>query len=99
MNDSIINKLTKFSEEFQQAEKQIDSSMDFWWESLTKEEQMNAFYCVVKRLVKGELVDKGSYRYVLYKTFGFGPESYSLGMMCGFMSLHNAIEAEVESFT
>lgn len=33
------------------------------------------------------------------ETFGLGPESYSLGIMCGFMSLHNAIEAEVESFT
>ena len=61
---------------------------------------MKAFYSVVKRIVDGELVQKGSYRYVLYEVFGFGPESYTLGMMCGFMSLHNNIEdRDVEKFT
>ena len=64
---------------------------DEWWESLSQEEQMKAFYSVVKRIVQGELEDKGSYRYVLYDVFGFGPESYGMGMNCGYMALHNAI--------
>ena len=65
---------------------------DEWWDSLSQEEQMKAFYSVVKRICKGELDDKGSYRYVLYDVFGFGPESYGMGMNCGYMELHNCLD-------
>lgn len=68
-----------------------DREHDEYWESLSQEEQLKAFYSVVKRIYQGEIKDKGSYRWVLYDVFGFGPEAYSLGMDCGFMYLHNAI--------
>jgi hypothetical protein len=94
-----LQTLTELSEEQEAAENQFDSDMDVWWNGLSKEDQMKAFYSVMKRLVDGELTQKGSYRYVLYEVFGFEPHSYYLGMQCGYMALHNAIERDVKKFT
>lgn len=79
------------------AKSEYESECDEYWESLPYDDRLKAFYSVVKRIYKGEIKDKGSYRWVLYDVFGFGPEAYSMGMDCGFMYLHNAIvEAEEE---
>lgn len=91
--------LSDLSEIQEDIERQTEADMDLWWNGLSKDDQMKAFYSVVKRLVDGELTQKGSYRYVLYEVFGFGAESYMLGMMCGFMALHNSIKRDVEKFT
>ena len=96
---SLMDTLSELSELQEDIEKKTEYEMDEWWNAMSKDDQMKAFYSVMKRLVDGELVQKGSYRYVLYEVFGFGPESYMLGMMCGYMSLHNSIEREVEKFT
>ena len=96
---SLMDTLTELGELQEDLEKQTEREMDEWWNAMSKEDQMKAFYSVMKRLVDGELEQKGSYRYVLYDVFGFGPESYMLGMMCGFMSLHTSIERDVEKFT
>lgn len=92
-----MDTLTELGELQEDIEKQTEREMDEWWNAMSKEDQMKAFYSVVKRLVDGELEQKGSYRYVLYDVFGFGSESYMLGMECGFMSLHNSIERDVEN--
>jgi hypothetical protein len=94
-----MDTLTELGELQEDIEKQTEREMDEWWNAMSKDDQMKAFYSVMKRLVDGELEQKGSYRYVLYDVFGFGPESYMLGMMCGFMALHNSIERDVEKFT
>jgi len=78
-----LQTLIELGEEQEAAEKQFDSDMDTWWNDLSKEDQMKA----------------GSYRYVLYEVFGFEPESYGLGLQCGYMKLHNSIERDVEKFT
>src|SRR6056300_692376 len=91
--------LSELSEIQEDIEKQTEADMDEWWNGLSKDDQMKAFYSVVKRLVDGELTQKGSYRYVLYEVFGFDSESYMLGMMCGYMELHNSIKRDVEKFT
>ena len=96
---SLRDTLAELRELQEDIEKETEREMDEWWNALTKDDQMKAFYSVMKRLVDGELEQKGSYRYVLYDVFGFGPESYMLGMMCGFMALHNSIERDVEKFT
>lgn len=61
------------------------------WDSLDYDTQLRVFYAVVKRIYEGEIKEKGTYRYILYDKFGFGPEAYIKGMDCGFMYLHNAI--------
>lgn len=91
--------LAELSEPQEVIETKTEAEMDAWWDALPKEDQMKAFYSVVKRLVDGELTQKGSYRYVLYNVFGFDSESYALGMQCGYMALHNAIERDVEKWT
>jgi len=62
-----------------------------YWNNLSYDDQLKAFYSVVKRLVKGEIEENRSYRGVLYDVFGFGPDAYGIGMECGLMSLHNSI--------
>ena len=67
-----------------------DKKCDNYWNNLSYKEQLKAFYSVTKRLYEGEIKDKGTYRYILYDKFGFGPEAYAIGMECGLMAIHNA---------
>lgn len=79
-----------------------EDSADLFWNALTYDQKCDAFHAVVKRLHQGELKDRGSYRWVLYDVFGFGPDMYVRGMNCGFMALHNSIvdsEDEVDNNT
>jgi ABC-type Fe3+-citrate transport system substrate-binding protein len=89
--DKALQELSDISQEFEKAYKQHDVEMDDWWNQLTQNEREAAFYSVCKRIHKGDLQDNGSYRYVLYDTFGFDPGMYVNGMNCGYMAIHNAI--------
>lgn len=87
-----------FYEEFEEAAKafhkmmaEIEKESEDYWNSLSKEDQLKVFCAVSRRIYKGEIEDKGSYRYVLYQTFGFGPEAYAPAQMSGYLDIHNAI--------
>ena len=86
-----LDALAELSQEMEKSRKQYEAENDAWWEGLTEEERENAFYAVCKRIYKGDLKDNGSYRYVLYQTFGFDHGMYVDGMNCGYMAIHNAI--------
>lgn len=75
----------------QEVQKSYDERCENWWNSLTHDEKLQAFYSVIKRLKKGELDENRSYRGILYDVFGFGMEAYGIGMDCGFIDLHNSI--------
>lgn len=90
----VKKELKETSDFYTEAMKKLENEQEYYWNSLTKDEQLKAFCAVTRRLVKGELDDKGSYRWVLYDVFGFGPEAYTQGMDCGYMALHNAIVDE-----
>lgn len=62
-----------------------------FWDNLSYEDKLKAFYSVCKRLYQGEIKEQRSYRGVLYDVFGFDMDSYVVGMECGYMELHNAI--------
>lgn len=83
--------LKKIQELYAETKDAREKECDEYWNNLPYEDQLKAFYSVVKRIYQGEIKDKGSYRWVLYDVFNFGPEAYSLGMDCGYMYLHNAI--------
>lgn len=83
--------LDEISDSFNQAMSAIESDQETFWNSLSKDEQLKAFCAVVRRIHRGEIEEPGTYRYVLYNVFGFGPESYVPSQMAGYLSLHNAV--------
>lgn len=89
-------KLDKFLEEFriiqEKIAKEYEEECEAFWDGLSEEDKLKAFYSVCKRIYKGEFEDEGSYRHILYTVFGFGPEAYSIGMECNFLDIHNAIK-------
>lgn len=89
--EKALDKLAELSQEMAKHREQYEADNDAWWNSLSETEREDAFYAVVKRIYKAELVENGSYRYALYNVFGFDPGMYMRGMDCGYMALHNAI--------
>lgn len=81
----------EMTSQFERAFKDLEKQQEEYWESLTKEQQLDLFCCVVRRMVKGEIDEGRSYRGILYDTFGWGPEAYATAQMAGYINLHNAI--------
>lgn len=91
MSNDLLGQLQQLGELVAAEKKEYEAANDAWWDSLTEKEREDAFYAVVKRIYKGDVVDRGSFRYVLYEIFGFGMHMYGRGMDCGYMYIHNAI--------
>ena len=91
MDKETSDKLNEISDSFNEAMEELKNEQEAYWNSLTKEDQLKTFCAVVRRIHKGDIVDKGSYRYVLYQVFDFGPESYAQAQMAGYLALHNSI--------
>jgi hypothetical protein len=89
--EQALQELSDISQQFEKARLEREAKNDAWWNGLTEAEREDAFYAVCKRIHKGDLQDNGSYRYVLYQTFGFDHGMYVDGMNCGYMAIHNAI--------
>ena len=77
--------LDDLAETFNDHINRLKNKQEEYWNSLTKEQQLDAFCAVVRRICQGELDDKGTYRYVLYDIFKFGPESYGSAQMAGYL--------------
>lgn len=94
-NDKSLSEIVaQFSEAQKEYDDQYDQEADAAWNALDEDQKLQMFYSVVKRIYDGEIKQKGSYRYVLYDVFGFSPAAYYVGMMCGYLELHNAIVSE-----
>ena len=76
---------------FKEASDQYDRKAEEYWKSLSYKDQLQAFYIVTKRIHKGDIVEKGSYRHVLYDTFGFDFDSYIIGLDSGYLDIHNGL--------
>ena len=74
---------------FQEAMKEIENKSEDYWNSLTKEQQLDAFCAVIRRIYLGDCLQRRSYRGVLYGVFGFGPEAYAAAQRAGYLSIHN----------
>jgi len=94
MNDK-LDDFTRVSEELSkmhdEVRRQNDTEAELFWSRLSYEDKCNAFHYVISKIFEGEIKVKGSYRYVLYDIFKFGPDMYGRGMDCGYMALHNSI--------
>lgn len=93
-----LQELADLGESYRKAMKEIEAIQEEYWNSFTSDQQIDLFCSVVRRIYQGEIVDKGSYRHVLYTSFGFGPEAYALALDAGYMSIHNAITDEDHDF-
>ena len=81
----------RFQEDMNMAKDQYDSDAESFWNNLSYDDKLKAFYAVTKRIHKGDVQDKGSYRYVLYDVFDFDMDSYGVGMDSGYLDIHNSI--------
>lgn len=86
-----LDKLAELGQEIEKGREEYENTVDSWWDNLTEKEREDAFYSVIKRMYKAEVIDRGSYRWALYDVFGFDPGMYGAGMDCGYMALHNII--------
>ena len=77
---------------------ELEVQSEEYWNSLSKQQQLDCFCAVMRRVYRGDVELRGSYRYVLYDVFGFGPNAYAPAQLSGYLSIHNliwdAIEAE-----
>jgi hypothetical protein len=62
-----------------------------YFESLEVDNQLLLFFHITNTIFENYFKDGGSYRGLLYDKFGFGPESYTLGIDSGMFELHNSI--------
>lgn len=93
-NSPILDELAKFSQEQESWENKYDQESKNLWESLDEDSQLMLFYWIVKNITEGELVDNGTYRWILYDKFKFSQAAYTIGINSGFMRLHNAIKKD-----
>ena len=83
--------LEDFNNEFKQAMDLLKQEEEDYWNSLSTNDQLKAFCAVVRRLVEGDIKQRGTYRYVLYQVFGFGTDAYARAQNAGYLALHNSI--------
>ena len=89
--DEFMKASHELSKAYEDNAQRNNIAADAFWNSLSYDDKCNAFHAVVSKIFQGEIEVKGSYRYVLYNIFGFGPDMYTRGMDCGYMALHNSI--------
>ena len=90
-NENFLQVLSEIQSEFMEAHRIHQNRIDEKWNALSKEDQLDYFCAVVKRIHQGDVEEGRSYRGVLYGVFGFGPEAYGLAQMSGYLDLHNLI--------
>jgi hypothetical protein len=90
-NTSFFVSLDKLQKIYSEAHIEYDKDAEKFWDNLSYADKLMAFYIVTKRIHKGDIIDRGSYRHVLYDVFGFDMDSYIVGMDSGYMDVHNSI--------
>jgi len=91
-----LDELSDLREHMLKEKEAYEKTCEQFWDSLSYDDKLKAFYSVVKRIHQAELVDRGSYRWALYDVFKFDMDSYGIGVESGFMELHNSIYTQEE---
>lgn len=74
----------------------LKNTINKFWDNLNQQEKLYAFCAVIKLLTDAEINENRSYRGILYDTFKFGPEAYTLAQLSGFIQLHNSIYTKTD---
>ena len=93
-----LRELQELGVQIEEGMKSYDKEMDEWWDGLSDRAKQQAFYSVMKRVSEGEM-QQFSYRKILYRVFGFDKDAYSMGMQCGFFTLHSMYEPNTRETT
>jgi len=72
-------------------EEEFEQTSEAAWNNLSDEDKLNIFCAISRKIYQGEIIDSGTYRYMLYEIFKFGPEAYMRAQISGYLSIHNAI--------
>jgi hypothetical protein len=83
--------LEEASKHFNAAMDEIEKDSEAKWNALSKEDQLDYFCAVTRRIYQAEILDQGTYRWALYDVFGFGPEAYAPAQLAGYLEIHNSI--------
>jgi len=70
---------------------EFEQTSEAAWNNLSDEDKLNIFCAISRKIYQGEIIDSGTYRYMLYEIFKFGPEAYMRAQISGYLSIHNAI--------
>lgn len=97
LKQKFFEEMEEIGKVMEKAAAAYDADCDEFWMNLTYEEQLKVFHSVCKRIYKGDVVDKRSYRGVLYDVFGFQEDSYITGIDCGYINIHNYIQDGIAS--
>ena len=106
VNGKTYNSYTEYSnsDEYKEYLKAEEESQELYtqkakeyFDSLEMDNQLLLFFHITNTIHKTYFKDNSSYRGLLYDKFGFGPESYSLGMDSGMFDIHNSISTPDES--
>ena len=92
-NSDEHKELLKIEEEVQE---QYTKKAKEYYDSLRMDNQLLLFFHITNTIYANYFQDNSSYRGLLYDKFGFGPESYSIGMDSGMFAVHNAISTPDE---
>lgn len=85
------SELHAMADEFKKAQEFVKDQQERFWNSFSKQHQLDLFCAVVRRIYQAEIVEKRSYRGTLYDVFGFNEAAYGLAIEAGYMTLHNSI--------
>lgn len=88
--------MEKCREAIAEAEKEFAKEAENWWNDLSYDDQLKAFFYVTSMIHKGDVEEQGSYRHVLYSVFSFDMDSYVVGMNSGYLEIHNLIYDGIE---
>jgi hypothetical protein len=106
VNGKIYNSYTEYSNSDEHKEllkieeealEQYEQKAKEYFQSLDVDNQHLLFFHITKVIFENYFKDNGSYRGLLYDKFGFGPETYGLGMDSGMFTLHNSISTPAEN--
>ena len=89
--EHLMKILVETGNAFMEDMKATEDQQEQFWNSLSKEDQIKCFCAVSRRIYRGEIEERGTYRYVLYQVFGFGPEAYVQAQDAGYLAIHNTI--------
>ena len=85
------SELYALADVYKKAQEAIKEQQEQFWNSFTKQQQLDLFCAVVRRIYQAEIVERRSYRGTLYDIFGFDADAYGAAIEAGYMTLHNSI--------